>query len=129
MNLRLPRRDRDRAVAGAAASAATAPATAALEEFGRTNHLEIGEGGIVNRNLSLIVVLAAVAGLVGATAPARATYPGTTNGRLAFAMATDPQHLAAADIYTVMPNGEELQQLTDTPDFEACTAYSPDGKQ
>src|SRR6266567_2276561 len=28
-----------------------------------------------------------------------------------------------------MPNGEALQQLTDTPDFEACPAYSADGKQ
>lgn len=86
----------------------------------------------MRRTLIIAVGLAAMlafAALVGATAPARASYPGTTNGRLAFTMATDPQHLAAADIFTVMPNGEELLQLTDTPDFEACAAYSPDGKE
>ena len=36
--------------------------------------------------------------VVGSVAtPARATYPGA-NGRLAFGMAKDPQHLAAADV-------------------------------
>jgi Tol biopolymer transport system component len=73
--------------------------------------------------------MAVLVALIAAAGSANATYPGTTNGRLAFAMATDPQHLAAADIFTVIPNGEELQQLSDTPDFEACTAYSPDGKE
>jgi TolB protein len=84
----------------------------------------------MSKNLTIVVMLAAaLTALVGAAGPARATYPGTTDGRLAFALATDPLHLASADIYTVMPNGEELLQLTATPDFEACTAYSADGKQ
>jgi Tol biopolymer transport system component len=78
--------------------------------------------------LFALAAVLALATLLGAAKTAQATYPGA-NGRLAFAIAIDPQHLASADIYTVMPNGEALQQLTATPDFEACTAYLPDGKQ
>jgi Tol biopolymer transport system component len=68
-------------------------------------------------------VLAIVA-LAGAAGPARATYPGATNGRLAFGAIIDGN----TDVYSVLPNGEALHRLTDDPGFDACPAYSADGR-
>ena len=56
--------------------------------------------------------------------PAAATYPGDV-GRLAFAM-TGPD--GNNDIYTALPNGKNLRRLTTDPGFDACPAYSADGK-
>ena len=70
-------------------------------------------------------VVALLTVLVVGASPASATYPGTTNGRLAFAI----DFGGNADIYTVMPNGEGLRRLTESPAFDACPAYSADGKQ
>jgi Tol biopolymer transport system component len=68
--------------------------------------------------------LAALAALLG-TSRAQATYPGA-NGRIAFGWTapgtTNP------DIYSVLPNGSGLRQLTHDSDFDACPAYSADGK-
>jgi TolB protein len=70
------------------------------------------------------------AALVLGVATGHATYPGTTDeGRIAFANdVADPSGLAP-DIYTVMPNGKGLQQLTDGPESDICQAYSADGKR
>ena len=65
--------------------------------------------------------LALAGALVG---PAAATYPGDV-GRLAFAM-TGPD--GNNDIYTALPNGKNLRRLTTDPGFDACAAYSADGK-
>jgi hypothetical protein len=76
--------------------------------------------------LASAVTAALVAMAAGAlVSPARATYPGDV-GRLAFGMrdsSNNPQ------IYTARPNGAGLHQLTTGDGFNACAAYSPDGKQ
>jgi Tol biopolymer transport system component len=72
-------------------------------------------------------LVAAVAALIGAgalAAGATATYPGAANGRLAFGITVDGN----TDVYSVLPNGEALHRLTDDPGFDACPAYSADGK-
>src|SRR6266487_3586087 len=56
---------------------------------------------------------------------ASATYPGTNNGRLAFAMNVGGN----VDIYSVLPNGNDLRRLTDAPSFDAGASYSPSGKE
>jgi TolB protein len=56
---------------------------------------------------------------------ASATYPGTNNGRLAFAMNVGGN----VDIYSVLPNGNDFRRLTDDPSFDAGPAYSPSGKE
>jgi TolB protein len=56
---------------------------------------------------------------------AYATYPGATNGRLAFGVISDGGN---SDIYSVRPNGGALRRLTDDPGFDACPAYSADGR-
>jgi Tol biopolymer transport system component len=68
----------------------------------------------------------AVAALVAAVGTARATYPGAS-GRIAFGM-TEPG-ASQPDVYSVLPGGEAMHQLTDDPAFDACAAYSADGKQ
>jgi Tol biopolymer transport system component len=67
----------------------------------------------------------ALAALSGAVTTARATYPGNTNGRLAFAITVDGN----TDVYSVLPNGHALHRLTDDPGFDACPAYSADGER
>jgi TolB protein len=75
------------------------------------------------------VIAAAIAGaLVLGIGNSRATYPGTTDGRIAFAMEVDPSG-ATPDIYSVMPNGRSLHRLTTDPDADICQAYSADGKE
>jgi Tol biopolymer transport system component len=66
----------------------------------------------------------AIAIVFGASTPAHATYPGATNGRLAFGITVDGN----TDVYSVLPNGEALHRLTDDPAFDACPAYSADGR-
>jgi Tol biopolymer transport system component len=66
-----------------------------------------------------LIALAAVAG------SARATYPGATNGRIAFGMRVDGN----VDVYTVRPDGQDLRRVTNDPGFDACAAYSADGKR
>src|SRR5690242_19413453 len=50
---------------------------------------------------------------------------GRNNGRLAFGMTVNGN----VDIYTVLPNGSDLRQLTSDPGFDACASWSADGKQ
>jgi TolB protein len=68
--------------------------------------------------VSVLVVLAAVNG------SARATYRGD-NGRLAFGININGN----TDVYSVLPDGQDLQRLTTDPGFDACAAYSADGSR
>ncbi len=77
---------------------------------------------------TLIIRIAVAAALVvaaGAATPAHATYPDATNGRLAFGITVGGN--ANPDVYSVLPNGHALRQLTDDPGFDGCAAYSADG--
>jgi len=69
-----------------------------------------------------VFALVALAAVVGS---ARATYPGATNGRIAFGMSVGGN----VDVYTTLPNGQDLRRLTDDPGFDACAAYSADGQR
>jgi Tol biopolymer transport system component len=81
----------------------------------------------MSSKFSVWVALAAVLALAAvsrAVTTAHATYPGNTNGRVAFGMTVDGN----TDVYSVLPNGQALRRLTDDPGFDACPAYSADGK-
>ena len=75
--------------------------------------------------IRLLSILAVLVGLLGASEPAHATYPGTNDGRLAFGMTVGGN----VDIYSVLPNGNDLRRLTSDASFDACPSYSPDGKE
>jgi Tol biopolymer transport system component len=75
------------------------------------------------RRAGVVLALMIMAGFV-ATGPVDATYAGTTNGRLAMGI----DFGGNTDVYSVNPNGRGLRRLTDNPGFDACPAYSPDGK-
>jgi Tol biopolymer transport system component len=72
--------------------------------------------------LAPVLALAALAAMAGA---AHATYPGATNGRIAFGMNINGN----TDVYSVRPGGQDLQRLTTDPGFDACAAYSADGRR
>jgi Tol biopolymer transport system component len=67
----------------------------------------------------------ALALLLSLPMTASATYPGSIDGRLAIGSSVDGNF----DIYTVLPNGNALQRLTTDPLFDACPAWSADGKR
>jgi Tol biopolymer transport system component len=69
-------------------------------------------------------VVAAAAIAVMLAVAATATYPGAANGRLAFGITFDGN----TDVYSVMPNGKAMRRLTDDPGFDACPAFSADGR-
>src|ERR1041384_1551748 len=69
-----------------------------------------------------VCALAALAALNGS---ARATYAGATNGRIAFGINIDGN----TDVYTARPDGQALRRLTTDPGFDACAAYSADGRR
>jgi Tol biopolymer transport system component len=71
--------------------------------------------------LTIGASLALAGALVG---PASATYPGDV-GRIAFSLVGSGGNF---DIYTSLPNGQNLRRLTTSPAFDACPAYSADGK-
>lgn len=73
-------------------------------------------------SIAVVCVLVALSALTGS---ARATYPGATNGRLAFGMNVNGN----TDVYTALPNGRDLRRLTTDPGFDACAAYSADGNR
>jgi Tol biopolymer transport system component len=80
---------------------------------------------LARRAVAAGAVLATLTGVLAANSPANATYPGRTNGRLAFGMLVGGN----VDIYSVRPDGTGLRQLTTGPSFDACPAFSPDGKR
>jgi Tol biopolymer transport system component len=79
----------------------------------------------MKRALATTAVAAACAlfALAALTGLARATYPGATNGRIAFGMNINGN----TDVYTARPDGQDLRRLTTDPGFDACAAYSADG--
>jgi len=77
---------------------------------------------VVTTAVSAVFALVVIATVVGS---ARATYRGETNGRLAFGININGN----TDVYSVQPNGQDLQRLTTDPGFDACAAYSADGKR
>src|SRR6266545_4621514 len=74
--------------------------------------------------LSFFVGACLAVDLVAGVDPAQATYPGV-NGRLAIGVTSADGN---TDVYTVKPGGDAFRQLTTSPLFDACPAYSPDGK-
>ena len=100
------------------------PAAPAAGDLLSPRRSATGSGGRRLRHL-VLTLLALATLLVAGVTPASATYPGTTNGRLAFAI----DFGGNADIYSVMPNGEGLRRLTDSPGFDACPSYSANGKE
>jgi TolB protein len=54
-----------------------------------------------------------------------ATYPGSADGLLAIGSNVGGNF----DIYTVLPNGQGIHRLTEDPLFDACPAWSADGKR
>src|SRR5438093_11442953 len=77
---------------------------------------------VVTTALAAVLALAALATVVGS---ARATYPGATNGRIAFGIRINGN----TDVYSVRPDGQGLRRLTTDPGFDACAAYSADGRR
>src|SRR5262249_59046314 len=74
--------------------------------------------------LSFLAGACLIASLFTGASAAQATYSGI-NGRLAFGLDTGNGNV---DVYSVTPNGNDLRRLTAGPSFDACTAYSPDGR-
>ena len=72
--------------------------------------------------IAAMLGLVAMAALVGS---ARATYPGATNGRIAFGIRINGN----TDVYSVRPDGQDLRRFTTDPGFDACAAYSADGRR
>src|SRR5207248_4255568 len=77
---------------------------------------------IATTALAAVLALAALATVVGS---ARATYPGATNGRIAFGINVGGN----TDVYTARPDGPDLRRLTTDPGFDACAAFSADGRR
>ena len=75
--------------------------------------------------ITALAATLALAGLAAATGTAHATYPGAANGRLAFGIRIDNN----TDVYSVRPDGQDLRRLTTDPGFDACAAYSADGRR
>jgi Tol biopolymer transport system component len=74
------------------------------------------------------IVACAVVALAGSAGPAQATYPGSNDGRLAFGDDLEPTG-AVPQIYSILPNGEDFRQLTNSGGQNICPAYSADGKE
>src|SRR5213080_4251614 len=75
--------------------------------------------------ITAVAAMCALAALVALSGPAHATYPGATNGRIAFGININGN----TDVYTARPDGQALRRLTDEPGFAACAAYSADGRR
>src|SRR6184192_1658235 len=74
---------------------------------------------------AVVAAMCALAALVALSGSARATYAGATNGRIAFGINVGGN----VDVYSVRPDGQDLRRLTDEPGFDACAAYSADGRR
>ena len=75
--------------------------------------------------ITAVAAVCAVVALAVLGGSARATYPGATSGRLAFGINVGGN----TDVYTVRPDGQALRRLTEEPGFDACAAYSADGRR
>lgn len=72
-----------------------------------------------------VAAACALVALAALTGSARATYPGATNGRIAFGININGN----TDVYTARPDGQDLRRLTTDTGFDACAAYSADGRR
>jgi TolB protein len=81
----------------------------------------------VMRNLALAAAMTATTVTMVSPIPAQAAYPGR-NGRIAFGDNAG-QTPTTPEIYSVRPDGTGLRQVTHNHKFDACAAYSPDGKR
>jgi len=80
---------------------------------------------IRKRSVALALGLAATLAIPLVT-PVLASYPGATNGRVAFGQrAAD----GSSNIFSVMPDGTGLMQLTHGAHNHLCASYSADGRQ
>jgi TolB protein len=79
------------------------------------------------RKRTLVLAFGLVLALGGVVfANVSATGPGRHNGRIAFGVrAAD----GSANIFSVLPDGKALRQLTTGPENHLCAAYSADGNQ
>src|ERR1700756_1815255 len=75
--------------------------------------------------ITAVAAVCALTALGALSGSARATYAGATNGRIAFGMNVNGN----VDVYTALPNGQDLRRLTTDPGFDACAAYSANGQQ
>jgi TolB protein len=75
--------------------------------------------------ITALAAACALAALAAFSSSARATYPGATNGRIAFGIRINGN----VDVYSVRPDGQDLRRLTTDPGFDACAAYSADGRR
>ena len=79
---------------------------------------------IRRRSIALAIGLAATLAIPLVT-PVLASYPGATNGRIAFGQrAAD----GSSNVFSVMPNGTGLKQLTHGAHNHLCASYSADGQ-
>src|SRR5207249_7417929 len=101
--------------------------TPAAHSRGMAGSSTTGGGNQMNRTVVTTALAAAIAvvALAAASGPARATYPGATNGRIAFGIRINGN----TDVYSVHPDGQDLRRLTTDPGFDACAAYSADGRR
>ena len=76
----------------------------------------------------LFVLSAGLAVMLTASslAPVLATYPGAENGRIAFGVRASD---GSSNIFSAMPNGTGLRQLTTGAGNHLCAAYSADGSR
>jgi Tol biopolymer transport system component len=79
-----------------------------------------------SRGVVTATVVMAVAVMAAPIAPVAATYPGATNGKLAFGMRDSAGN---AQINVAEPDGTGLQALTTGAYFHACATWSPDGSR
>ena len=75
--------------------------------------------------ITAVAAACALTTLAALSGSARATYPGAANGRIAFGININGN----TDVYTARPDGQALRRLTTDPGFDACAAYSADGRR
>jgi Tol biopolymer transport system component len=77
------------------------------------------------RKRSVALAIGLAAALAGpAVMPALASYPGAENGRIAFGQRAN----GGSNIFSVLPDGTDLKQLTHGTGNHLCAAYSADGR-
>ncbi len=72
-----------------------------------------------------LAILTGCVAWLGVAGPAQATYPGSQDGRVAFGAEVSGN----VDVYAASPAGRSIRRLTYGPAFDACPAYSADGRQ
>jgi dipeptidyl aminopeptidase/acylaminoacyl peptidase len=90
-----------------------------------SSHRSVSETSDTSHWRAVVVsLLVAASSVTMAISPVAATYPGATNGKLAFAI---KDAAGNAQINVVEPDGTGAQPLTSGAFFHACAAFSADG--